>query len=249
MIASRRAEALYRNLPAYGWEPIVVTTRTSPEWPGVIAVEDNSYVAQKERSGNPTPELGSIRPRRSLGRIVGTARTALKYAMRLHPRWFDGYGAWSMDAAKAAVEYGRQHKVDIVWATLSPQSLAWAAVSAARELGVPCVLDFRDPVDEDFPGPKPWLTRALRAAAQVTVAAPMVATPYIVTNAQHPPLTILSGTWHEQTYAPEPSVQFRVVFAGSWHYQFDTRPLFDAGTCRSSRSMVAWCSSGATRTC
>ncbi len=230
-IACHRAEALYRHLPAYGWLPLVVTTRNQWAPLDVLQTEDRSWAAKLEgQTGTAYDPSRDVHPALRFGSRVAYAWQAVRGILRRFPRWHDRYAQWSYGIVDAAVAAGRQHGAQVVWATLSPLSLAPAAIRIARQLRVPCVLDLRDPPEEGLGGSGPgWFTRALQTADALTVAAPSCITPLVLhSRAGDPPPLILSGTWHPGPIAPEPSTQFRIVHAGMWHSTYDAATLFSA---------------------
>jgi glycosyltransferase involved in cell wall biosynthesis len=143
----QRAVKFARYLPDFGFEPIVVTGpgQTGSRW----APRDASLAG----------EVGSVRVVRVDGpepeQSGGAAAKFERWGRRPSPwaRW------WSKGAEGSIREHGRG--VDAIVATLSPFAGAESAIRAGKALGVPVVLDLRDPwaLDEMTAYP----TRAHRA--------------------------------------------------------------------------------------
>jgi glycosyltransferase involved in cell wall biosynthesis len=127
----QRAVKFVRHLPELGYDPIVVTGpgATESRWtPRDASLADELGEAQVVRAAGPEPAGATGWP----GRLERWGRVPSAWA-----RW------WQASAEALCVEAGRD-AVAIV-ATLSPFPGASAAVAAGRELGIPVVLDLRDP--------------------------------------------------------------------------------------------------------
>lgn len=162
----QRAVKFARYLPDFGFEPIVVTGpgQTGSRWTPLDA--------------SLADEIGSVRVVRIAGPEPGQSRGA---AARLE-RWgrrTSPWAAWWSSAAEAAIrEHGRG--VDAVVATMSPFAGAEAATRAGKALGVPVVLDLRDPwaLDEMTVYP----TRAHRALEERSMQRALAGADAVVMN-------------------------------------------------------------------
>lgn len=151
-VGAYRSVKLARNLPAEGFRPIVLAG-TFPDdardegllgaLPPEVVVHDR-YVS---------PPLASAR--RALGRLAKLGPRPAAQAPRgqaepmrgLDPFHapMDRYALHAPHAYREALSLGRRHRVELVYASLGPYSAGEVAVRAARALGVPLVLDLRDP--------------------------------------------------------------------------------------------------------
>jgi glycosyltransferase involved in cell wall biosynthesis len=127
----QRAVKFARYLPDFGFEPIVVTGpgQTGSRW----APRDASLAG----------EVGSVQ----IVRVDGPEPPqSTGVAARLE-RWGRRPAAWTAWWSKAAEAAIREHGrgVDAIVATMSPFAGAEAATRAGKALGVPVVLDLRDP--------------------------------------------------------------------------------------------------------
>lgn len=218
-ISQHRPEALNRWLPACGWDPTVITAQPGPPAPNVIRLPNSTLLARLLGSNSAPTRLrrllGSLR-RRARGALQDVALRATD-SLRHTAGWRDDFATWSRSIIPRAIAEGRQRRVDLVWSTSAPHSLAVTAAEVARALGVPCVLDFRDDVIFDVPAyaPSHWLHTAVTHAAAVTIAEPVAARPQFVESLHgRGPYLIFSGTWHDQPAPPQRSSVFRIVHAG-----------------------------------
>jgi len=219
-IAHRRSEALYRWLPEYGWAPTVITAQFGAQSPDVVYYPDASIFSRLlGRNSEPTAL------RRMLSAVKQHSGGMLRYAanrtagaLRQLPGWRDDFASWSRAVVARAIAEGRRRSVELVWSTLKPNSVAETAVAVARELGVPCVLDFRDDLSADIGsnyGPEHWLHRAVSQADCVTISEPVADCALLrgsVTGAG--PYLIISGSWHTQQVPAQPAPHFRITHAG-----------------------------------
>lgn len=119
----QRAAKLVDQLPEFGWRPVVVTGpgRREQRWTPQDETLDRSS-ADVRRVRGPEPGPG--------GRAERWLRSPSPWA-----RW------WTREAHDALATLD----VDVILATLSPFEGARAALAAAAERRIPCVLDLRDP--------------------------------------------------------------------------------------------------------
>jgi hypothetical protein len=218
-IASRRPEALYRYLPTYGWDPRVITRQNELELENITVVKDFSIAGRRTANSFERPKETSWKSK---------LRTIAKQVVRRFPGSYDSYARWSSDVADEAMGAAREEGYDLIWATLSPHSLADSARLASVFAKRPYVLDLRDPPEEGLGGVEPdWFVKALSSASAVTVAAPSCITPLVLKHVKTPLLT-LTGAWESEPIKPVASERFHIVHAGTWHSSYAAEPLFRA---------------------
>ncbi len=157
----QRAVKLAQYLPAFGWEPVVVTGPANGG--GRWTPQDESLVGRTmavERVPGPEPARG------------GRAE-----------RWLRRPSAWThwwVNGAREAL--AGLNEIDVIVATLSPFEGVRAAADAAAALGVPWVADLRDPwaLDEMTVYP----SRAHRAAELRTMRQALAHADAIVMNTE-----------------------------------------------------------------
>jgi len=164
----QRSVNFVRNLPAHGYDPLVVTGpgQTGERWGPTDegSAEDVPADVPVVRVPGPVP-IGESAMRSRLRKLVCA------------PTPFDRW--WSrgvLDAARAARD------VSVVYASMSPYSSAAPAAAIARRLRIPWVADLRDPwaVDEyaAYPtGFQWWLDRQLMGRSLASAAAIVLPTP------------------------------------------------------------------------
>lgn len=127
----QRSLKFVRYLPEFGYEPVVVTGPGHPS--GYLTPHDATLSAQ-------------IPQRAEVLRVPGPEPPLSRGWRRRGERWLRlpaPFSAWYRDGLLAA---GRgAGAVDLVYASMSPWESGEIAVRLARELGVPCVADLRDP--------------------------------------------------------------------------------------------------------
>jgi hypothetical protein len=227
-VASHRPEALYHWLRHYGWEPTLLAPEREGIPEDVIQTPDASWLRQVESSASVARALTRNRPG-----PLGVLLRAAKRFLRRFPRWHDEFSTWSYSIVPRAIEEGRRRGVDLVWATCSPFSLAPAAVTIARALNVPCVLDLRDPLPENLlytRGAGHWFYRNLAEMQALTLATTSCATPLLRQMwGERPMAPILSGMWQGDPVPAQSSDQFTILHAGMLYGgQRDPGPLFQA---------------------
>jgi hypothetical protein len=128
----QRTVKFAEHLPAFGYEPVILTgpEQRALDW----SPDDDSLAASLPRGSEilrvPGPEPARSRAWR--GRAERWLRLPTPFS-----RW------WVDSAVRTGVEHARG--IELVYASLSPFWSGAAALRLARELGVPCVLDLRDP--------------------------------------------------------------------------------------------------------
>lgn len=228
-IATRRTEALYRWLREYGWEPIVLTVRRDGAPDDFIQTPDPSRTGKLAAQGQ---QAFSGSARKSPDWVNNLILTAKRLG-RAWPPLHDDYVAWGQSILPTALEIGRERKVDLVWTTCSPFSLSVTAAQVAEALGVPCVVDLRDPLAEHLQytrGQGHWFYRNLRHAGALTLATTSCATPALWRAWGDRPLApILSGMWETERVPAQASDYFTILHAGTlYEGQRDPGPLFQA---------------------
>ena len=127
----QRSHAFVRDLPAEGWEPVVLTGpgralgTWAPSDPSLGAAVDAGLAVERVPGPVPADSAGwHSRAERILRRPTSFAR------------W------WRSGIADLG---GRQDTIHLVFASMAPYESASAAAAVARRLGVPWVADLRDP--------------------------------------------------------------------------------------------------------
>jgi hypothetical protein len=164
----QRSTAFVRYLPEFGYEPVVITGPGEQygEWTPLDATLGAGLPSSLEVARVPGPVPAD----------PGPMRSRAERWLRLTPeftRW------WREGVVRAGSAI---RDVDLVYASLSPFESAEAALELARRLGVPCVLDLRDPwaLDEMLTFPTGLhhrleverMGRALKAADAVVMNCP-----------------------------------------------------------------------------
>jgi hypothetical protein len=127
----QRAVKFVRHLPEYGYEPVVVTgpaqieSRWTPRDASLGGELEDTRVL-RATGPEPSPARGWA------GRLERWGRVPSEWT-----RW------WQASAEKLCVAAGTDAQAIV--ATLSPFAGAQAALAAGRRLGIPVVLDLRDP--------------------------------------------------------------------------------------------------------
>lgn len=205
-----------KYLPAFGWEPAVVTG-PAPSGATVDPTLGREIPAATEivRVPGPEPPLaGGTRWRRRAG------------------RWLRRPSAWSRWWV-AGVETAQLEDVDVILATMSPFDSAAGTALLARRLGVSWVADLRDPwaLDEMFTYPTALhrrlelrrMARSLRSAATIVMNTDEAAAALrreLPALADIPVVVIPNGydpaDFSHPNHAGDSSV-FRIVHTGTLH--------------------------------
>jgi glycosyltransferase involved in cell wall biosynthesis len=130
-VAAQRAHKFARYLPDFGWEPLVVARRPDPLQP-----RDESF------AGKPPPveELNPTEGSRFLGILPKGWIDPLR-------RFFcvpDEETGWRRLLRKRLPDLIERHRPDVLWANSVPTGSLVAAAAAARETGIPLVVDFHN---------------------------------------------------------------------------------------------------------
>ncbi len=150
-IGTRRPVRLAHYLPAHGWTPVVLhDDPVAFGMPGARSI-DRSLTApdcEVHTAQGLMPAAKAMRGLMDAAERVGGPR-ARHVVNRLTAGWVlpDHYPQWAPAAVRAAA---RIPDIDAVWTTGRPFGIFVAALAVARRLGVPCVLDYRDPWSIDI---------------------------------------------------------------------------------------------------
>jgi serine acetyltransferase len=165
-IGARRATALARYLADRGVRVVVVSAfgnravaRGSEIQPGIIAIPVarperpwlDLLVALKRRVTSQCNAAADSAPPGADTSGVPSEGPALSFRARLRGGYFrlvyfvDEYKKWAWNAARAAVRAGRDYEATLIVASGPPHSGLLAGAFAGRRLGIPYVVDFRDP--------------------------------------------------------------------------------------------------------
>lgn len=139
----QRTLRFVQQLPALGWEPLVLTTqarayeRTSDDLMGDVpqgTVVTRSFA------------LDAARHLRIAGRYPGWAARP--------DRWI----SWRFTGVRDGLRMIRAHRPDLIWSTYPIATAHVIASELARRSGLPWVADFRDPMAQEGypPDPKVW---------------------------------------------------------------------------------------------
>jgi len=217
-----------RDLPAAGWQPIVVTG------PDGIGPQDPALAAD-------VPE--DTRVHRAPGPVPVSRSRAARVA-----RWTattSPFGCWWQHSAVTEGLKAAASGVDAILVTMSPFEGAEAAAELSRRLRVPWIADLRDPwaLDEMITFPSTLhrsrevsrMNRALASAAAVvmnTEEARIRARAHLPKLA-HVPVVVITNGWDAADFATTPPTRdhsgLRIVHTGTLHtaagYQHDASRL------------------------
>ncbi len=238
-VAQHRPEALYRHLREFGWDCDVITAERPGTPVDVIQTPDRSWTRSVREEGSREAVLKQTLLRGSrtgLGPFRQKLIGNLKLLMRLLPKWHDEFAGWSYGIEQTVLATARERGSTILWATCSPYTLAPVAVRCARQLGIPCVIDLRDPLPDylHFPrSPRHWFYRALAKADTISLAAPCCITPELLavrSSSRRPdPVLVVSGSWQDTKVPPRRCDIFRLMHAGILvNGGRSPQPLFEA---------------------
>ena len=127
-----------RHLPAFGFEPVVLTGLDAPEGgdPGLSASASRVEVVRAGRES----ALSAARSRSSRPPWITTlARAASWIAIP------DSYAGWRGAAVRAGLERIARKDIDAIYSTSPPDTDHLVALDLHRASGLPWVADFRDP--------------------------------------------------------------------------------------------------------
>jgi hypothetical protein len=192
-----RAAALARYLPAFGWEPVVVTVRprSSLHLPPGEPVRDDvppPALATTARAWHAlaAAAVEALRGADALDAIktenvLASRRPHARAAHWFYRHWLsfpDDTWPWLVDRRSVARVFAA-HGVDAIVSTSPPPTAHLVAAAAARRLQVPWVADYRDPWSQRSAWRRAWPLAGVearlerhtlsQAAHVVTVSAPI----------------------------------------------------------------------------
>ena len=192
-----RAAALARYLPAFGWEPVVVTVRPRsslhlppgpPERddlpPPALATTDRAWHAIAASAVEALRGSHALEPLKTENVLAGR-RPHTRAAHWVYRNWLsfpDDAWPWLVDRRTVARVFAA-HGVEAIVSTSPPPTAHLVAAAAARRLQVPWVADYRDPWSQRSAWRRAWPLAGVesrlerhtlaRAAHVVTVSAPL----------------------------------------------------------------------------
>jgi hypothetical protein len=192
-----RAAALARYLPAFGWEPVVVTVQPRSSLhlpPGPATVDDvpAPALATTDRAWHAFA-AAAVETLRGPAALEGLKTENALANPRPHTRaahWFyrhvlsfpDDTWPWLVDR-RAVARVFAAHGVEAIVSTSPPPTAHLVAAATARRLRVPWVADYRDPWSQRSAWRRAWPLAGVearlerrtlaRAAHVVTVSAPI----------------------------------------------------------------------------
>jgi len=229
-IGAVRAWHMAQNLAQLGWEVTVVTPK-----PGEAIDKDSSDAAEERcrQEGIKRVFAGKLhwRPRRSPLKQPAAWLRYIPFVLLGRVLRFLGISmsdVWLAPCIRTCLQF-HPGEFDVVLATGSPFSTFVAAKRVARNLGIPYVLDYRDPwslralqpkTKRLFPVIRPMERRLIRDAAATVMVSPsqaknqaeafcMPKAPAVITNGYDPDQL--------EAVAPVLFSDFAVVYAGSFY--------------------------------
>jgi glycosyltransferase involved in cell wall biosynthesis len=221
-----------RYLRTYGWRVSVLTLRED-----AYAIRDERLVAQIP-SDTRLIRTGHVELRRKLS-VAGRYPSILATP--------DAWIGWFPFAVRAGLKSTRQDPVDVVYSTSPYATAHLIAWRLSRSLGVPSVVDFRDPWFEEppesgTPALKHWFARRLERCVIERAAHVIASTPALrdvfrsryrrVGDAR---FSCIPNGYDEADFTeidaagPAANDRLEILHAGSINPEFrDPRPLFEA---------------------
>jgi glycosyltransferase involved in cell wall biosynthesis len=180
-----RAASLARYLPAFGWEPVVVTVRARstlhvvpgdeggpPVPPPALATTDRAWHAVAARVVESWRGRGALDGLKTENVLAGR-RPHARAAHWVFRHWLsfpDDAWPWLADRRAVARTFAA-HGVDVIVSTAPPPTAHLVAAAAASRLGVPWVADYRDPWSQRSAWRRGWpLAAAERFLERRTLA-------------------------------------------------------------------------------
>jgi hypothetical protein len=192
-----RAAALARYLPAFGWEPVVVTVRPRSSLhlppgepvcddvpPPALATTDRAWHALAAAAVEALRGSDALEGLKSENAFA-SRRPHARAAHWIYRHWLsfpDDAWPWLVDRRSVARVFAA-HGVDAIVSTSPPPTAHLVAAAAARRLRVPWVADYRDPWSQRSVWRRAWPLAGVearlerhtlsQAAHVVTVSAPI----------------------------------------------------------------------------
>ncbi len=255
-----RTARFARMLPEFGWEPVVLTQTGAdgeavPKWVRGLRVERR---AKREREsgtgfgGAASSSNAGFREKRRIARWEWLKDWG-RNARDLLQRTPDGDAAWAASATEAACRLARECAVEAVYTSGPPHSLHLLGRRVRGKLGIPWVMDFRDPWARKpwgYKASNPWGQRALwwfesrcvRSADAVVLNTPRMAAEFrnwyaampaerfvAIPNGCDPELLerVRELCAESERSSGERDGVIRVLHPGSLYRQRDPRPIVD----------------------
>jgi len=257
-VGSQRALSFARHLPSLGFDVVVVTPRRGaygldPSLPaddaleGVRVVRTGSFepavIARRLRRGKTSASAaGDMVDAADVGPVGALVRGAVRRALYFP----DHARGWILPATRAVRKAARETKAAAIVSTSPPVSGHVAAVKAAKSLGLPVVLDFRDlwtahREDDDRSSRAKSERRLerelLRDASAVTTVSDACRKWLVGRHGDAPtaPFRVLRNAFEESDFVGAPPARerdvFRIVHAGTvYGAKQDTTAFFRALT-------------------
>lgn len=260
-IGARRATALARYLAdtgvrvgvvsAFGGKPIAPGSHVLP---GIVAVPvpkpprifTDAVIYLKRKLIRRAP--GGTVHAAAFSADHQTGPPAASFWGGLRDRYFrlayfiDQYKAWGHHALQAAVQEGRKHPPTLVFSSSPPPTVLWVGTLTARRLGVPHIVDLRDPWSDTLAIPDATgsfelsLTRKLErwvmhSAAAITSTGANVADLLIQRQPTLASKTFVVRNGYDGTVTHAPSEtggRLAMLFAGELYLNRDPFPLLHA---------------------
>jgi hypothetical protein len=191
-----RAAALARYLPAFGWEPVVVTVRPRSSLylspgepvgdvpPPALATTDRAWHALAAAAVEALRGSEALEALKTENVLAGR-RPHARAAHWIYRQWLsfpDDTWPWLVDRRSVARVFAA-HRVEAIVSTSPPPTAHLVAAAAARRLGVPWIADYRDPWSQRSAWRRAWPLAGVearlerhtlaQAAHVVTVSAPI----------------------------------------------------------------------------
>lgn len=149
---------MVRNLPLHGWQPSVLTVRSSAYEPGEVAASADIP------AGLQVHRALALDARRHL-----SVRGRYFSRLALPDRW----ASWLAGAVPVGLTQIRKQRIDLLWTTYPIASAHLIGWALHRLTGIPWVADFRDPMLEEIDGqhyPEDPVLRDARLSVERKVA-------------------------------------------------------------------------------
>jgi hypothetical protein len=185
-----------QHLPAFGWQPIVLT------------VTPRAYEATASARGNEIPS--SLKVHRAFG--LDAARHLSLFGR--YPRRLalpDRWAAWRYDAIRAGMRIIGSEGIDVVWSTFPIATAHEIGLALARKSSLPWIAEFRDPMWQgDYPSDpavnRYWLEleqRIFARANSVVMTTPSARDQYIERYPERgaDQLALIENGYDEETFA------------------------------------------------
>ncbi len=231
-IGAVRAAKFAKYLPAFGWEPVVLTRQWEgadlPDVPGVRVVR-TAYQDRlrffRRGSGGPQAEPPPTAPAASgVAGLRSRLRRLVSFWLKEAIAYPDEFIGWKPLALQAARQVIEQDNIALIFSTATPFTSHLVAAQLHREYGLPWVADFRDPWTQSPVWHHSWLrTRVERGLERRTMRrADLLAT------VSHPwaeglgrfhgkPVAVIPNGYDEDDYAGPPpplTPDFTITYTG-----------------------------------